>query len=276
MKRLKRSARRSRTYKSKPKAKGGASHKGKDANRVGNVPDFVFLPNARDQIAIVKLCSTQVGCLKVDLLVRNDPKLMALLRDALAAVYVKAAEARKQRRATKSQLCNATSALNCLKRAVQRLEAVSSDGRSGLRMLLEGAPLDDEKGERELNEFAGSCWTIRLDIVPNVAALESSIAAETKKLSAAGERQKRLGSLIEALASWWLVGGGKSLAPYVRANRRDGDRAVVHGRSGRFMSLAIALLCDVDVFKNSEVEAAVTNVHEARLATKIQHAAAVA
>ena len=67
--------------------------------------------------------------------------------------------------------------------------------------------------------------------------------------------------------------GGKSLAPYVKANRRDGDRAVVHRRSGKFLSLAVALLCDVDVFKNSEVEAAVTNVHEARLATKSQNAA---
>ena len=143
-------------------------------------------------------------------------------------------------------------------------------------MLLEGAPFDDEKGEREVNEFVGNCWTIRLGIMPNVAAPESSIAAETQKLGAAGERQKRLRSLVGALASWWLAGGGKSLAPYVRAKRRDGDRAVVHGRSGRFMSLAIALLCDVDVFKNSEVEAAVTNVHEARLATKSQHAATVA
>lgn len=208
------------------------------------------------------------SALKVDLLVRNDPELVALLRNALAAVYFKAAEARKLRRATKRQLSNARSALICLKRAVQRLEAVSSDGRAGLRMLLEGAPLDDEKGEREVNEFAGNCWKIRLDIVPNVAALKSSIAAETQKLGAAGERQKRLRSLVGALASWWLAGGGKSLAPYVRANRRDGDRAVVHGRSGTFLGLAIALLCDVDVFKNSEVEAAVTNVHEARLATK--------
>ena len=72
---------------------------------------------------------------------------------------------------------------------------------------------------------------------------------------------KGLRSLVEALASWWLAGGGKSLAPYVRANRRDSDRAVVHGRSGKFLGLTIALLCDVDVFsKNSEVEAAVTNV----------------
>ena len=42
--------------------------------------------------------------------------------------------------------------------------------------------------------------------------------------------------------------------------------AVVHGRSGRFLELALALFCGVDVFKNSEVESAVTNVHEVQLA----------
>ena len=110
---------------------------------------------------------------------------MALLRSALVAVYFKAAEARKLRKATKRQLSNATSALNCLKRAVQRLKSVSSDGRDGLRMLLEGVPLNDQKGEREVNEFAGNCWTIRLDIVPNVVALSSSIAAELQKCGAA-------------------------------------------------------------------------------------------
>jgi hypothetical protein len=94
------------------------------------------VPNAHDQFAIGKLRSAQVGCLEVDLFVRNDPELVALLRNALVAVYFRAAEARKLRRATQRQLSNATSALNCLKRAVQRVEAVSSDGRNGLRMLL--------------------------------------------------------------------------------------------------------------------------------------------
>jgi hypothetical protein len=97
-------------------------------------------------------------------------------------------------------------------------------------------------------------------------ALETIIIAECKKPINAGERRKRLRTLLETLASWWLSGGGRSLAPYVKANRRDGDRAIVHGRSGKFLSLAIALFCSVDAFKRSEVEAAVTNVHEARLA----------
>jgi hypothetical protein len=97
-------------------------------------------------------------------------------------------------------------------------------------------------------------------------ALETTIIAECKKPINAGERRKRLRTLVETLAFWWLSGGGRSLAPYVRANRRDGDRAIVHGRSGKFLSLAIALFCGLDAFKRSEVEAAVTNVHEARLA----------
>jgi hypothetical protein len=41
---------------------------------------------------------------------------------------------------------------------------------------------------------------------------------------------------------------------------------VVHGRHGPFLTLALALFCEVDVFKKSEVESAVTNVHEKRLA----------
>jgi hypothetical protein len=61
-----------------------------------------------------------------------------------------------------------------------------------------------------------------------------------------------------------VLGGGRSIAPYVKANRRDHGLAVVHGRSGKFLELAVALFCGVDVFKNSEVEAAVTNVYEAQ------------
>ena len=137
MKRSKRLKRRGRTCKSDAKAASSTSSQNADVSPVRSVPDFVLLPNAHDQFAIGKLRSAQVGCLEVDLFVRNDPELVALLRNALVAVYFRAAEARKLRRATQRQLSNATSALNCLKRAVQRVEAVSSDGRNGLRMLLE-------------------------------------------------------------------------------------------------------------------------------------------
>jgi len=132
-------------------------------------------------------------------------------------------------------------------------------------MLLEGHPLDDNKGERELNEFASVCWQIRMDATPPLMALQAAIDTEENKQTNAGERPKRLRTLVEALADWWQFTGG-TLAPTVDANRRDDGPAVVHGRHGPFLTLAIALLCKVDVFKESEVVSAVTNVHERRLA----------
>jgi len=225
-----------------------------------------MLRNVHDHLAIDKLRSTPVGALAVDRLVRNDPQMVPLMRDALVEVYFKAAKARELSRATKRQISNAKSALNSLAQAIEYLERVSTDGRDGLRMLLEGPPLDDEKGEREVNQMASACWAIRLDVARSMHALQTTIIAESKKPINAGERRKRLRTLVETLASWWLAGGGTSLAPYVKANRRDGDHAIVHGRSGKFLRLAVALFCSVDAFKRSEVEAAVTNVHETRLA----------
>jgi hypothetical protein len=222
--------------------------------------------NAHDQIAIDMLRSSPVGGLAVDQLLRNDPQMVLVFREALVDVYFRAAKSREFSKATKRQVSNAKSALTRLTQAIGHLERVSTDGRDGLRMLLEGSPLDDEKGEKEVNQMASACWSIRMDVARSVLALQSAITAESKKPTTVGERRKRLRTLVDALAYWWLSGGGKSLAPNVKANRRDGDRAVVHGRSGRFLSLAIALFCSVDAFKRSEVEAAVTNVHEARLA----------
>jgi hypothetical protein len=125
--------------------------------------------------------------------------------------------------------------------------------------------LDDAKGERETNRFGATCETIRLNIVRSRQALQFAIDAETDKFGKSGERAKRLRTLVDALAAWWSLGGGRSIAPYVKANRRDDGPAVVHGRTGPFVNLAVALLCGVDVFKISEVEAAITNVHEVRL-----------
>ena len=82
---------------------------------------------------------------------RNDPRLIPLFREAMVGVYFNAAKAREQGRATKDQLAKAKTALGRLTKAVENLAGVSIDGRDGLRMLLEGPPLDDEKGDRELN-----------------------------------------------------------------------------------------------------------------------------
>ena len=268
MKRLpQRAPRRGHTGKLERKATARETSKGAEPRPADKVSlDFLMLRNVHDHFAIDKLRSTPIGGIAVDRLVRNDPQMVPLLRDALVEVYFKAAKARELSRATKRQISNAKSAVNSLTQAIEYLERVSTDGRDGLRMLLEGPPSDDEKGEREVNQMASACWGIRLDVARSMHALETIIIAECKKPINAGERRKRLRTLLETLASWWSSGGGRSLAPYVKANRRDGDRAIVHGRSGKFLSLAIALFCSVDAFKRSEVEAAVTNVHEARLA----------
>jgi hypothetical protein len=260
MKRSKRVAKRARP--NKPKPKGDATI------TIAPLPDWVFLPNTHDHIAIDKLGSAPIGELPVDQLVRNDPILIRSLREALVEVYIRASTIRRLRKASKSQLRNANSAQLRLGQALKHLEDAASDGRDGLHMLLEGSRLDDKKGENEQNSFAAACWEIRLDIARSACALRSAINGETKKPIIQGERQKRLRTLVDGLADWWIAGGGKSIAPYVRANRRDDGPAVVHGRSGMFLTLALLLFCGVDAFRPSEVEAAVTNVQEGRRAKK--------
>jgi hypothetical protein len=265
---LERSRRLRRVRRMARKPIGRASKENTHAAAVKGLPDFALLPNTHDQLAIEKLRSAAVGSLAVDRLVGNDPQLISVFREAMVGVYCNAAKAREQGKATKDQLIKAKGALGRLTKVVENLAEVSTDGRDGLRMLLEGHPLDDEKGNKELNQFAAASWAIRMDIISSGLALKSAIAAEEKKRTERGERRKRLRTLVDSLASWWLSAGGKSLAPYVRANRRDDGSAIVHGRSGKFLTLAIAIFCDVDAFKSTEVEAAVTNVHEARLASK--------
>jgi hypothetical protein len=222
-----------------------------------------YLHNMRDNFVIQKLCMTSVGELAVDGFAA--PQEVPALRVALGEVYFKAAEARQWSKATTSQLKNARSASTLLMQAVEKLAKVSTDGRDGLCMLLEGPPLDDTKGERELNELASACWRTKMDIGLAGVALQSAIETEGKKPTKAGERRKRLRTLVNALADWWRCTGG-SIAPTVDANRLGDGTAVVHGRRGHFLTLALALFCQVDVFKESEVEAAVTNVYEEQLA----------
>jgi hypothetical protein len=272
MRRLRRQVRRDQKRKLQPRPALGRSHEALDSTSPPMPPDFAFLPNAHDQLAIDKLRSAPFGQLAIDRLVGNDLQMVSQLREAMVEVYRNAAQVRQMRKATKDQIKKARSALSSLTSAIKHLERVSTDGRDGLRMLLEGSPLDDERGEREINGFAARCWKIRLDVAPSALELQSVIEAESEKSSATGERRKRLRTLIDSLATWWLRGGGKTLAPCVKANRRDDGPAVVHGRTGMFLELAVALCCGVDVFKNSELEAAVTNVHEHRLPSKVRKA----
>jgi hypothetical protein len=272
MRRLKRQVRRGQTSKSRPVRVVDPARKDSNAISPPQLPDFVFLPNAHDQVAVAELRSAPIGKLVIDRLIQDDPRLAAKLREALIQVYLNAAQIRELRKATKRQIRHARSAHKHLTHVLTHLEAVSTDGRDGLARLLVGPPWDDVKGETESNRFGATMDGIRLDIARSRLALQSAIDTEVKKPRKSGERSKRLRTLIEALASWWLLGGGKSIAPKVRANRRDDGPAVVHGRSGKFLELAIALFCGMDVFKHSEVEAAVTNVYEAQLAANKQTA----
>ena len=220
-----------RARKKERKLAGHLSNKSAHASAVGELPDFALLPNTHDQIAIEKLRSVPVGEFAVDRFMRNNPQMIPAFRRAMVGVYLNAAKAREQGKATRGQLTNAKSALARLTEAARSLAKVSSDGRDGLRMLVEGSPLDDEKGDKELNQIAAVCWGIRIDVIRSAQTLQSAITAEEKKRTERGERRKRLRTLVDSLASWWLSEGGKSLAPYVKANRRDEGQAIVHGRS---------------------------------------------
>jgi len=121
----------------------------------------LIMPNVKDGWVIEKLSTTAIGELAVDSLVLPQQSVPEL-RLALVNVYLKASKQRQLSKATKSQLKNAKSALSQWTQVLESLERVSTDGRGGLRMLLEGSPLDDDKGERELNEFASVCWQIRM------------------------------------------------------------------------------------------------------------------
>jgi hypothetical protein len=221
-------------------------------------------PNASDNLAIQKLYKLPVGELPVDRFAPDAPKPVQAFRHTLINVYMKAAQARYLGKPTKGQLTAANTAQSQLTRALTKLDQVSPVGQRGLQLAVAGSPMDDMSGERELNEFASTCRKIRIEVAPHALDLREAIRTEKARQTKSGERQKRLRTLVEALADWWQSLGG-SLAPTVDASRRDDAPAVVHERYGKFLELAVALFCHVDVFKQSEVEAAVTNVYEARL-----------
>ena len=222
------------------------------------------LGNQHDDDVCARLAATPIGKLAVDKFSDGLQLAPKELRDALHQVYCAAARRRRLNKANKEQLKLATAALNRLNRAIENLDKASVKGR-GLDLLLTGqVEHQDVGGEHELNQFASSCFKIKLDITNLSNELHSAIRTETNKRSQSGNKQRRLRTLVEELANWF-ESRGLPVAPTVDANRRDGARAVVHGRRGSFLDLARALLCKVDSFRDSKVEAAVTNVHEARL-----------
>ena len=241
------------------------------AGRRAAVPS---LPNVQDNLVIRQLATVKIGDLPVDQFGRlfgedesSQSDHIIELRVDLIRVYIKAADVRLYARATQEQLKSAQSALSSVVKAVKQLDHVRPQRQRGFQALF-GSPVDDTKGLDELNDFGARCSTIRMDIINCMQNLSRTIENENAKprQTAAGERKKRLRTLVEALADWWESKIGESIAPYVYAKKLGkGIPAFVVGRQGDFIELAQALLSNIDVFKESEVISAVTNVYEDRL-----------
>jgi hypothetical protein len=242
--------------------------RGISSNNVPRPP--VSLGNDLDDTAFAKLCSEPIGRLAVDKFAAQMSVAPETLRVALCRVYLNAADLRRLRKATKQQLKAGAAALGLLERALAALDRASVNGR-GLNLVLLGSlEQRDIRGDHELNHFGSVCYSMKIDLGRISERLRKAIRSEQAKPAQRGENQKRLRSLVEELADWFKS-RGLSLVLVVDANRRrppgtrQGPPAVVHGRRGLFLELALALFSEVDLFKKSEVEAAVTNVNEQRL-----------
>jgi len=226
-------------------------------------------PNVQDSIVIATLSSAP--SLSVDrfagLLCKNGGRPnkphVSALRNALIQVYRTAARNRLTARAAASQIGSARQALSSFVDALEHLDGVGPPRQRGLQSAF-GSPVDDFKGTDESNEFHLLCRQLRLDAIPLMLTLSRAIDVETAKpkMAKTGERKKRLRILVEALVDWWTSITGKLPAPYVYAKRLEGHPAIVVGRHGDFIALALALFCEIDQFKESEVISTVTNVHE--------------
>jgi hypothetical protein len=196
---------------------------------------------------------------------RDNRESIATLRHALIQVYCAAARGRQHARAAQWQIDLAQAALASVKDAITRLGDVRPKRQRGIAGLL-GRPLDDIRGLDELNEFGSKCWQIQFDLVPCAYALDELLTIETAKPKPGkrGERKKRLRILVEELAKWWNSATKRSIAPYVQAKRLGHRPALVLGRSGAFVELALSLFCEIDEFTSSEVTSTITNVHESQ------------
>ena len=200
----------------------------KSAGRPVVLPSLPSLPNMQDKLVLQTLATASIGSLEIDrlghLLSKDgtppDNQVIGL-RLALMRVYLESANSRFVANATKDQIKSAKAALASLGKATKQLDQAKPPRQRGLQGLL-GSPSDDPKGLDELNEFGSKCSQIKLDVAGVLVALAQAIDLEMKKpkLGHAGERKKRLRTLVEALARWWKSLGG-SLAPYVQAKRQQ-------------------------------------------------------
>ena len=241
------------------------------------LPPVPLLWNLKDNLVVHTLAGAEFGDLSVDRFAdflrdkESDAKNpVAALRQGLIEVYQEAGNQRQSTKASLEQIHTAQVVLRSLKASIKRLDRVKPREKRFLETIF-GGPPDDHKGIAELNNFAANCWQVKLDLAKIVSELERAIEVEKEKPSKAGERKKRLRTLVEALADWWRSKIGESIAPYVYAKKLGkGIPAFVVGRQGDFIELAQALLSNIDVFKESEVISAVTNVYEDRLQRKKQ------
>jgi hypothetical protein len=234
-----------------------------------------FLPNWQDMAIVARLRSASPGTLPIDRYADGLSLSIPALRLALIQIYQDAAKARYHRRATRQQRTAIRRARAALTEAVSLLERAGSDGRDALTRTLEGPRQDDMKGEHERSAFADLCDSIKLELTAPLLKLELLVERDDRKPAARGRPRVRLRTLVDALADWWQS-MGHSIAPTVDVDRRQRAkgkprgaarrrrRPTVFGRHGQFLKFATALLCQLDHFEFTEVEAAVTNVHEAR------------
>jgi len=230
--------------------------------------------NLQDSFVVAQLSTAPFLRLPVDQFAKldigdpeppSDAEILAF-RIVLIRIYAEAAIARFNAKSMKGQRASAAKALAHLTKAIQHLDNVAPPAQRGLRAIF-GAPVNDSAGVEESNAFHQLCWQLKLDVVPILKRLWQALEGEQVKPGQVGARRKRLRLLMEKLADWW-VSTGKPLAPYVYAKRLAGKRAVVVDRRGPFASLARALFRDIDGFTDKEVIAALTNVHEERLAQR--------
>jgi hypothetical protein len=228
--------------------------------------------NSCDEGVVHRLSSSALGDLTTDAFAaRIFQGDIVGLRIALIKIYIAAGKQRYTARATKSQIAEARKGLSLACEAACHLHRARPAAWQGLGPVL-GLEPDDQKGTAELNVLVETCRQAEHDISRIASRLDTAIRAELAKSTQRGERKKRLRSLVEALGDWWQS-MGKSLTITVDASRRGPWRgqkqtAVVHGRRGEFLDFAEALLCEVDVFKRSEVVSTVVNVYKAGIAKR--------
>ena len=241
----------------------------KQSGHVRQKAPYFCCANSQDSLVLETLATARLSTLPVDkfayLLCNGDPsddgQQIPRLRYALIRVYLGAGQARWHARGTAAQTEFAHRALASFSKALENLDKMAPRRQRGLQSAF-GSPLDDQKGIDESNEFHSACCQIRQDVIPIMLRLWQAIENETAKPKTAGERKKRLRVLVEKLADWWISVSGRLPAPYVYAKRLDGHPAMVINRQGDFIALALALFCEIDQFKESEVISTVTNVHE--------------